>query len=57
MFIILISFLMPTLFFFIMTTASLLKNSVLRVGGVFIGFAGMMLSVINLIVQVICISY
>jgi len=57
MFIILISLLMPTLFFFIMTTASLLKNSILRVGGVFIGFAGMMLSVINLIVQVICLSY
>jgi hypothetical protein len=57
MFIILISLLMPALFFFIMTTASLLNNKILRVGGVSIGFSGMMLSVINLIVQVICLSY
>jgi hypothetical protein len=57
MFIILISFLMPALFFFIMTTSSLLNNKILRVGGVSIGFSGMMLSVINLIIQVICLSY
>jgi hypothetical protein len=57
MFIILISLLMPALFFFIMTTSSLLNNKILRVGGVSIGFSGMMLSVINLIIQVICLSY
>ena len=49
----LIVFLMPTIFFAIMSASSLIKNDILRVGGVFIGFAGMMASVIFLIVNVI----
>ncbi len=48
-----IVFLMPTIFFAIMTVSSLINNDILRVGGVFIGFAGLMASVINLIVSVI----
>ena len=48
-----IVFLMPTIFFAIMTVSSLINNEILRVGGVFIGFAGLMASVINLIVSVI----
>jgi hypothetical protein len=46
-------FLMPTIFFAIMSASSLIKNDILRVGGVFIGFAGMMASVIILIVNII----
>lgn len=46
-------FLMPTIFFGIMSVASMAKNNILRVGGVFIGFAGMMLSIIFLIVNII----
>jgi hypothetical protein len=49
----LIIFLMPTIFFFIMSASSLIKNDILRVGGVYIGFAGMMASVIFLIVNII----
>jgi len=48
-----IVFLMPTIFFAIMTVSSLIKNDILRVGGVFIGFTGLMASVIILIVSVI----
>jgi hypothetical protein len=48
-----IVFLMPTIFFVIMTVSSLINNDILRVGGVFIGFAGLIASVINLIVNVI----
>jgi hypothetical protein len=46
-------FLMPTIFFGIMSVASMAKNNILRVGGVLIGFAGMMLSIIFLIVNII----
>jgi len=46
-------FLMPTFFFGIMSVSSLINNNILRVGGVFVGFAGMMLSVIFLIVNII----
>jgi hypothetical protein len=49
----LIILLMPTVFFGIMSLASMSNNSILRVGGVFVGFAGMMLSIIFLIVNVI----
>jgi|688.fasta_scaffold518522_2 hypothetical protein len=49
----LIVFLMPTIFFGIMTVSSLASNNILRVGGVFVGFAGMMLSIIFLIVNII----
>jgi hypothetical protein len=49
----LIVFLMPTIFFAIMVASSLIKNDILRVGGVFIGFAGMMASVILFIISVI----
>lgn len=48
-----IVFLMPTIFFAIMTVSSLIKNDILRVGGVFIGFTGLIASVIILIVSVI----
>lgn len=48
-----IVFLMPTIFFAIMSVSSLINNDILRVGGVFIGFAGLIASVINLIVNVI----
>jgi hypothetical protein len=44
---------MPTIFFGIMTVSSLASNNILRVGGVFVGFAGMMLSIIFLIVNII----
>jgi hypothetical protein len=46
-------FLMPTFFFGIMSVSSLINNDILRVGGVFVGFAGMMASVIFLIVNII----
>jgi hypothetical protein len=46
-------FLMPTIFFGIMTVGSLSSNNILRVGGVFVGFIGMMASIIYLIVNVI----
>jgi hypothetical protein len=46
-------FLMPTFFFVIMSVSSLINNHILRVGGVFVGFAGMMASVIFLIVNII----
>ena len=49
----LIILLMPTVFFGIMSLASMSNNSILRVGGVFIGFAGMMLSIIFLIINII----
>lgn len=49
----LIIFLMPTFFFGIMSVSSMLNNNILRVGGVFIGFAGMMASIIFLIVNII----
>ena len=49
----LIVFLMPTIFFAIVVASSLIKNDILRVGGVFIGFAGMMASVILFIISVI----
>jgi hypothetical protein len=49
----LIIFLMPTIFFGIMSLASMSNNSILRVGGVFVGFSGMMLSIIFLIINVI----
>jgi hypothetical protein len=45
--------LMPTIFFLLMSASSLLNNDILRVGGVYIGFFGMMASVINLIVNFI----
>jgi hypothetical protein len=45
--------LMPTIFFGIMSVSSMANNNILRVGGVFIGFAGMMASVIFLIVNFI----
>jgi hypothetical protein len=45
--------LMPTIFFLIMSSSSMLKNDILRVGGVYIGFFGMMASVIFLIVNFI----
>lgn len=43
---------MPTIFL-LLSSSSLLKNDILRVGGVFIGFFGMMASVIILIVNFI----
>jgi hypothetical protein len=49
----LIVILMPTIFFLLMSLSSMLKNDILRVGGVYIGFFGMMASVINLIVNFI----
>jgi hypothetical protein len=45
--------LMPTIFFLLMSASSMLNNDILRVGGVYIGFFGMMASVINLIVNFI----
>jgi hypothetical protein len=45
--------LMPTIFFLIMSSSSMLKNDILRVGGVYIGFFGMMASVIYFIVNFI----
>jgi hypothetical protein len=45
--------LMPTIFFTLMSLSSLLKNDILRVGGVYIGFFGMMASIIFLIVNFI----
>lgn len=45
--------LMPTIFFLFMSASSMLKNDILRVGGVYIGFFGMMASVIFLIVNFI----
>jgi hypothetical protein len=48
-----IIFLMPAVFSFLMLVSSLSDNSVLRVGGVFIGFTGMIASVIILIVNII----
>jgi hypothetical protein len=45
--------LMPTIFFLLMSSSSLLKNDILRVGGVYIGFFGMMASVIYFIVNFI----
>jgi len=53
MFNVLIAFFMPTMFFFIMTGSSLLNNNILRVGGVSLGFIGMIAGVINFIIQVI----
>lgn len=50
---VLITFLMPTLFFGIMSGASLLKNDILRVGGVSVGFIGLFASVINFVIHVI----
>jgi hypothetical protein len=44
---------MPTLFFGIMSGASLLKNDILRVGGVAVGFVGLFASVINFVIHVI----
>ena len=46
-------FLMPAIFFVVMTASSFISNNILRVGGVFVGFAGMMISIILLIVNVI----
>jgi hypothetical protein len=46
-------FLMPTIFFVVMTASSFISNSILRVGGVFVGFVGMMTSIIILIINVI----
>ena len=45
--------LMPTIFFGIMSVSSMANNDILRVGGVYIGFFGMMASVIFLIVNFI----
>lgn len=53
MFNVLIVFLMPALFFSIMSGASLLKNDILRVGGVSVGLIGFFASVINFIIHVI----
>lgn len=53
MFNVLIVFLMPTLFFSIMSGASLLQNDILRVGGVTVGLIGFFASVINFIIHVI----
>ncbi len=53
MFNVLIAFFMPTMFFIIMTGSSLLNNNILRVGGVSLGFIGMIAGVINFIIQVI----
>jgi hypothetical protein len=46
-------FLMPAIFFVVMTASSFISNSILRVGGVFVGFVGMMTSIIILIINVI----
>ncbi len=46
-------FLMPIIFFLIMVGSSFLMNDILRVCGVFIGFAGMMASCIYLVVRII----
>ena len=53
MFNVLIVFLMPALFFSIMSGASLLQNDILRVGGVSVGLIGFFASVINFIIHVI----
>ena len=49
----LIVFIMPIIFYQIMAASSFLKNDILRVAGVFIGFTGMMASIIYLVVRVI----